>query len=83
VLKEEKEEEEGEDPHEHEDSCGVAYNVIEYDQKLNTSTLEEEDQRCVQIIGGINIFLPSNPTEASVGVAEERKPLETVMEKEK
>jgi hypothetical protein len=29
---------------------------------------EEEDQRCILIIGGIKIFLPSNPVEASAHV---------------
>jgi hypothetical protein len=45
--------------------------VNEDDEKLNTSTLEEEDQRCILIIGGISIFLPSIPTEASACVAHE------------
>jgi hypothetical protein len=65
------EEEAGEKPHQHEDSCGVADHVNEDDEKLNTSTLEEEDQRCILIIGGIGIFLPSSPTEASACVAHE------------
>jgi hypothetical protein len=45
--------------------------VNEDDEKLNTSTLEEEDQRCILIIGGINIFLPSSPVEASACVSHE------------
>jgi hypothetical protein len=71
VLTEEKEEEVGEKPHENEDSCGIADHMNEYDEKLNTSTLEEEDQRCILIIGGINIFLPRIPVEASACVARE------------
>jgi hypothetical protein len=51
VLTEE-EREVGEKPHEHEDSCGVASHMNEDDEKLNTSTLKEEDQRCILIIGG-------------------------------
>jgi hypothetical protein len=47
---------------------------------------EEEDQRHILIIGGINIFLPSNPVEASAhveGAAEERQPTKTVIKEEK
>jgi hypothetical protein len=33
--------------------------------------LMEEDQRCVLIIGGIQIFLPNSPTEANTSVAHE------------
>jgi hypothetical protein len=43
---------------------------------------EEEDHRHILIIGGINIFLPSIPVEASAhveGAAEERQPTKTVM----
>jgi hypothetical protein len=64
VFIEKKEEEVGEKPHDHEDSCGVTNHVNEDDEKLNTSTLEEEDQRCILIIGGIIIFLPSITLEA-------------------
>jgi hypothetical protein len=45
--------------------------------------LTEEDHRCILIIGGIKIFLPSNPVEASAcveGVEEERQPTNIVME---
>jgi hypothetical protein len=73
VLAEEKEEEEGEKPHHHEDSCGVADHVNEDDENLNTSTLKEEDQRCILIIGGINIFLTRIPAEASAYVAYEKE----------
>jgi hypothetical protein len=34
-------------------------------------TGEEEDQRCILIIGGINIFLPRIPAGASACVAHE------------
>jgi len=34
-------------------------------------TREEEDHRCIMIIGGINILLPRIPTEASACVAYE------------
>jgi len=36
------------------------------------TTEEDKDQRCILIIGGINIFLPSIPTRATVCVARER-----------
>jgi hypothetical protein len=65
----EKEEEAREKPHNHEDSCGIANHVNKDDENLNTSTLEEEDQRCILIIGGINLFLPRSPSE--VGAHEE------------
>jgi hypothetical protein len=45
--------------------------VNEYDEELNTSITEEEDQRIVLIIGGIQIFLPNSPTGASTSVAHE------------
>jgi hypothetical protein len=61
VLTEDKEREAGEKPHEHEYSCGVVNHMNEDDEKLNTSTLKEEDHRCILIIGGINIFLPRIP----------------------
>jgi hypothetical protein len=63
--------EEKERPHLYEDSCGVAGHVNEDDEKLNTSITEEEDQRSVLIIGGIQIFLPNSPTEASTSVSHE------------
>jgi hypothetical protein len=47
-----------------EDSCGFADHVNEYDEKLNTLTIQEEDQRSILIIGGIKTFLPNNQVEA-------------------
>ena len=35
-----------------EDSCGFADHMNEYDEKLNTFTIKEEDQRSILIIGG-------------------------------
>jgi hypothetical protein len=54
-----------------EDSCGFADHVNEDDEKLNTPIAVEEDQRCVLIIGGIQIFLPNSPTETNTRVAHE------------
>jgi hypothetical protein len=45
--------------------------------------LIEEDHRSILIIGGINIFLPISPAEASAqifGATEERQPTVTVIE---
>jgi hypothetical protein len=39
--------------------------VNEDDEKLNTFTIQEEDQRSILIIGGIKIFLPNSQVEAS------------------
>jgi hypothetical protein len=70
-----------------EDSCGFTYHVKEDDEKLNTPIAEEEDQRCILIIGGIEIFLPSNPAKARACVAyvmiEETNPTVTVKGEEK
>jgi hypothetical protein len=44
---------ENERPHMYEESCGVVGHVNEYEEKLNTSIIVEEDQRSVLIIGGI------------------------------
>jgi hypothetical protein len=70
-----------------EDSCGFADHVNEDDEKLNTLTIQEEDQRSILIIGGIQIFLPNSPVEARACVAdattEEGQPTVTVMMKEK
>jgi len=71
-LTKEDKEEAGEKPHQHEDPCGVVDHVNEDVEKLNISTLEEEYQRCILIIGGISIFMPSTPTEASACVAHEK-----------
>jgi hypothetical protein len=63
------------------DSCGFLDHVNEYDDKLKTFTIQEEDQRSVLIIGGIRIFLPDSPVEAIP--CEEGQPVVTVMMKEK
>jgi hypothetical protein len=45
--------------------------------------LIEEDHKCILIIGGINIFLPSNPVAANAhieGAEGERQPIEIVKE---
>jgi hypothetical protein len=57
--------------------------VNEYDEKLDTYIIEEEDQRSILFIGGIKIFLPSNQGEASIcaaDVAVEGQKVDTVME---
>jgi hypothetical protein len=54
-----------------EDSCGFADHVNEDDEKLNTPIAVEEDQRCVLIVGGIQIFLPNSPAETNTRVAHE------------
>jgi hypothetical protein len=54
-----------------EDSCGFVDHVNEDDEKLNTSTIKEEDQRCILIIGGIRLFLPRSQAEDSISVASE------------
>jgi hypothetical protein len=48
-------------PHSYEYSCGIGDHVNEYDEKLNTSIIEEEDQRSIQIIRVIHIFFPISP----------------------
>jgi hypothetical protein len=45
-----------------EDSCGFADHVNEDDEKLNTSTIKEEDQRCILIIGGNQIIPAKQPS---------------------
>jgi hypothetical protein len=52
------------------DSCGFADHVNEYYEKLNTLTIQEEDQRSILIIGGIRIFLPDSPIEARACVVD-------------
>jgi hypothetical protein len=72
-------------PHLYGYSYGIADHVNEDDEKLNNSTLEEEDQRSVLIIGGIKIFLPRSQVEASVqvsGATGEIQPVEIVIEEE-
>jgi hypothetical protein len=54
-----------------EHSCGFADQVNEENEKLNTPIAEEEDQRCVLIVGRIQIFLPNSPTETNTRVAHE------------
>jgi hypothetical protein len=49
-------------------SCGFVDHVNEYDDKLNTFTIQDEDQRRVLIIGGIHIFLPDSPIEVGACV---------------
>jgi hypothetical protein len=44
--------------------------VNEDDEKLNTSTTKEKDQRSIQFIGGIEIFLPRIRGEDIIFVAE-------------
>jgi hypothetical protein len=39
---------------------GIVSRVNEDDEKLKTSTIKEEDQRTILIIGGVEIFLPSS-----------------------
>jgi hypothetical protein len=70
-----------------EDSCGFADHVNEDDEKLNTSTIQKEDQRSILIIRGIKEFLPNNQVEASAHdegatTVEEIHPIETVKEEE-
>lgn len=69
-----------------EDSCRFENHVNEYDEKLNTFTIQEEDQRSILIIGGIKTFLPNNQVEASENdeseAEEEIQPTETVKEEE-
>jgi len=40
-------------PHEHESSCRVVDHMNKDDEKLNNSTLKEEDQKYIMVIGGI------------------------------
>jgi hypothetical protein len=56
-----------------EDSCGFVDHVNEYDEKLNNITIQEEDQRSILIIGGIQIFLPNSPVEARECVVDATK----------
>jgi hypothetical protein len=69
-----------------EDSCGFFYHVNEYDDKLKTCTILKEDQKNILIIGGIEVFLRSNPLETEGCVAEAAtkggQSTETVMEEE-
>jgi hypothetical protein len=48
---------------------GEEMNSVE--SSYQRGVLMEEDQRCVLIIGGIQIFLPNSPTETNTRVAHE------------
>jgi hypothetical protein len=48
-----------------EDSRGFAKHENEDDEKLNTFTIKEEDQRSIKIIVVIKTFLPKNQVEAN------------------
>jgi hypothetical protein len=54
-----------------EHSCGFADQVNEDYEKLNTPIAVEDDQRCVLIVGGIQIFLPNSPIEINTRVSHE------------
>jgi hypothetical protein len=71
-------------PHPYEDTCETASRVNEDDDKLENFITEEKDHRCVLVIGGVNIFLPSNRGEASTYVvdATEGQRADTIMEEE-
>jgi hypothetical protein len=43
-----------------EDSCGFVDHMNEDDGKLNTSTIKEEYQRWILIIGGIKLCIPNS-----------------------
>jgi hypothetical protein len=53
-----------------EDSCVFVDHVNKDDEKLETITIQEEDQRSILIIGAIWIFLPYSPVEARACVAD-------------
>jgi hypothetical protein len=68
--------------HLYEYSCGFVDHVNEDDEKLNTSTVKEEYQMCILIIGGIKIFLPESQVDPSICVVytiEEGQLAETVV----
>jgi hypothetical protein len=48
-----------------EDSCGFADHMNEYDDKLKTFTIQEEDQKSILMIGGIKVFLPDIQVKAN------------------
>jgi hypothetical protein len=54
-----------------EHSCGFLDQVNEDDEKLNNPIAVKEDQRCVLIVGGIQIFLPNSATKTNTRVAHE------------
>jgi len=76
--------EEEERSHLYEDSCGFVDHVNEDDEKLNTSTVKEEDQMCILIIRGIKIFLPGSQVEPSICVVytTEGQLVETIIKEE-
>jgi len=69
---------------EDEDSCGFPSHVNEYDDKLKSFTIQEDDLRSLIMIGGIEIFLPHAQEEAEICVAiaatTEGQLVETVVE---
>jgi hypothetical protein len=58
--------------------------VNEDDDKLESFITKEKDQRCILVIGGVNIFFPSRREEASIDVVDATKgeQAETIMEEE-
>jgi hypothetical protein len=54
------EEEVEEIPHSYGYLWAIVDHVNEYDEKLTNSIVEEKDLRTLVIIGGVNIFLPSD-----------------------
>jgi hypothetical protein len=52
-----------------EDSCGFVDHVNEDDDKLETCSIQTEDQKSILMIGGIKVFLPYSPIEAKEDVA--------------
>jgi hypothetical protein len=55
---------------------------LEVSSDQREEMIEKEDQKSILMIGGIQIFLPHSPVEASEGVADgettKRQPTETV-----
>jgi hypothetical protein len=71
--------------HSYEDSCGTVSRMNEDDEKLQTSITEKGDRKTILIIGGFEIFIPSDRGEASTDVAKatEGQSIKTVMEETK
>jgi len=67
-------------------SCGFVDHLNEYDNKLKTFTIQEENQKSVLVIRGIKVFLPNNQEETSArdesATVGEGKPTMTVIEEE-
>jgi hypothetical protein len=57
--------------HMNEDSCGFADHMNEDDEKLYIPIAIERDQRCVLIIGGIQLFLPYSLAKTNTIVSHE------------